>query len=438
MSIFKEYDIRGVHPSELDEEMAYRIGHSIARYLKSKKLVVGMDGRLSSPSLARALINGILDEGIDVVDIGLASTPMFYHALVRLNLKGVMVTASHNPKQYNGFKIVKEDSMQLTYQQGIKQIEKIFLKDKFEIKKQGQLIKKDILKEYSDYLCNKFSADDYSKLKIVIDFSNGVGALPKNVFDRLKIKNTKLGEKIDGNFPRHPCNPLISENVADLQKAVKKQKADAGIIFDGDADRVIFVDEKGGIISSDLAFVLLAREALKHSKDKKCYYDLRFSKIVWDEIKKAGGKPVMMRVGNPFYKKALLLEGGVLAMELSGHIMYKDNYNIDDALYASLKMLTIVAKENKKFSELVAPLKRYHQTDEINIEVKNKKEVLKKIEKKYRDCKIFKLDGISAYGKGFWFNIRESQTEPLLRMRVEADSRQLMNLIVKEILKEAR
>ncbi len=437
MSIFKEYDIRGVYPSEIDEEMAYRIGHSIAKYMKSKKLVVGMDGRLSSPSLARALINGILDEGVDVVDMGLASTPMFYHALVRLNLKGIMVTASHNPKQYNGFKIVKEDSIPLTYEHGIKQIEEIFLKNKFEMKKQGQLIKKDILKEYSDYIYNKFAANDYSKLKIVIDFSNGVGALPKNVFDRLEIKNIKLAEKIDGNFPRHPCNPMIKENVIDLQKAVKKQKADAGIIFDGDADRVIFVDEKGQIVGADLAFVLLAREALKHSKNKKCYYDLRFSKIVWEEIKKAGGKPIMMRVGNPFYKKALLLEGGVLAMELSGHIMYKDNYDIDDALYASLKMLVILAKEKKKFSELIAPLKKYFQTDEINIEVKNKKEVLKNIEKKYGNCKIFKLDGISAYGNGFWFNIRESQTEPLLRLRVEADTKQLMESVMREILKEA-
>ncbi len=437
MSIFKEYDIRGVYPSELDEEMAYRIGHSIAKYLKSKKLAVGMDGRLSSPSLARALINGILDEGVDVVDIGLASTPMFYHSLVRLNLKGIMVTASHNPKEYNGFKIVKENSMQLTYQQGIKQIENIFLKTKFKIKKQGQLTKKEILNEYSDYSCNKFAANDYSKLNVIIDFSNGVGALPKNVFDRLKIKNIKLAEKIDGNFPKHPCNPMIKENVADLQKAVKKYKANAGIIFDGDADRVIFVDEKGGIVGADLAFILLAREALKHSNNKKCYYDLRFSKVVWDEIKKAGGKPVMMRVGNPFYKKALLLKDGVLAMELSGHIMYKDNYDIDDALYASLKMLAVLAKEKKKFSELIAPLKRYFQTDEINIKVKNKKDVLKRIEKKYKDCKIFKLDGISAYGKGFWFNIRESQTEPLLRLRVEADTKQLMSAVVKEILKEA-
>lgn len=436
MGIFKEYDIRGVYPSELDEETAYKIGHSVARFFKTKKLIVGRDCRLSSPSLARALINGILDESVNVIDIGMVSTPMHYHMLAEMKENGVMVTASHNPPQYNGFKLVRSNILQLTYETGIKQVEKIFLKNDFEMKHPEHLIKKDILDEYVGYIYHKFRDNDFSKLKIVIDFSNGAGAVPKDVFDRLRIKNIKLNEKIDGRFPGHGPNPMLKENMRQLQREVKRKKADAGIIFDGDADRVRFVDEKGQVVPVDFVFVLLAKAALKNSKETRCYYDLRFSKVVEEEIKKAGGTPKMLRVGNPFYKKALM-NGGLIAGELSGHIMYHDNHDIDDALYASLKLLAILSKGNK-FSELVKPLKRYFQSDEINIKVKDKKNVLKKIEKKYKKHKILKTDGISVYADDFWFNIRESQTEPLIRLRVEANTNQKLKKIVNEVLKEAK
>lgn len=436
--IFKEYDIRGIYPDELNEDVAYRVGRSAAKYLKSKVLVVGRDGRLSSPQLANSLINGILDEGVDVIDIGLVATPIHYHSLAVLHHPGIMVTASHNPKEYNGFKLVHRNEMPLVYEKGLKAIEKIYTFLEIEDgKKKGKTTKREVIGEYLEYLQKKFKGVDFGKLKIIIDFSNGTGAVAEEIFDGLGIENIKMYDDIDGNFP-HGCNPMIRENVVDLQNAVLKHAADVGVIYDGDADRVIFVDEKGAILTTDMIFILLAKEELKKKKGN-CYFDLRFSRVVEEEIRKSGGTPVLMRVGNPFDKIALKNRGGVIAAELSGHIMYKENFDIDDSIYATLKLLKILSKSKKKLSELIAPHRKYFQSDEINVSVEDKDAVLKKFEDKYRSDKrlrIKKLDGISVYAPDYVFNVRKSQTEPLIRIKIEADTREKLEEVTKQVMSD--
>ena len=436
--IFREYDIRGIYPSELNEKNAHLIGIAIAGFLKTKKIVVGRDGRLSSPKLQTSLIKGIIDSGTDVIDIGLVSTPMFYHACATLKQKGVMVTASHNPKEYNGFKICDERPVPYYYEDGINKIEEIFSKlkqAKIKTIKKGKTAKKSITLAYLKYLHKKFSKNNYKNISAVVDFSNGAGAAAKQIFEKLKIKNKKICGKIDGKFPCHGPNPLIKGSTKKLSEEVKKSKANIGIIFDGDADRVFFVDEKGEFVKTDHTFAILAEDALKNAKGN-CYYDLRFSLIVEETIRANGGKPKIMRVGNNFMKEALINDAeGLMAAEYSDHIMYRENFCIDDALFAALKMLSILCS-GKKLSELVNPLKKYATSDEIDIAVKNKDNVLGFIEEKYKDHTIMKVDGISVYTKNYWFNVRKSNTEPKIRMRAEASDEKILNIVLKKLSDE--
>jgi len=437
--IFREYDIRGVYPSELNEKNAYLIGVAAAKFLKANKIIVGRDGRTSSPKLQAALIKGIADCGTDITDIGLVSTPMFYHACAVMKQKGIMVTASHNPKEYNGFKVSDDRPVPYYYEDGINRIERIFLElknKKIKITRKGKIAKKDITQGYVNYLRIKF-LKNYRNLSVVIDFSNGAGAVSKQVFDRLKIKNRKICDKIDGRFPCHGPNPLIKNSAKKLSQEVKRSKADFGIIFDGDADRVFFVDEKGNFVKTDYAFAVLAEDELNKKKGS-VYYDLRFSLIVEETIRKSGGKPKIMRVGNNFMKEALLKDkNSVIAAEYSDHIMYRENFCIDDGLFAALKMINIVSK-GKKLSELVKPLKKYAISDEISFQVKNKDNVLKSVEEKYKNHTIMKIDGISVYAKDCWFNIRKSNTEPKVRMRAEAKDSKALKKLVKRLSGEIK
>ena len=437
--IFREYDIRGVYPSELNEKTACLIGISLAEFMKAKQIIVGMDGRTSSPKLKAALIKGITDSGIDVTDIGLVSTPMFYFACATKKMKGVMVTASHNPKEYNGFKICDERPVPYYYEDGINKIERIFLelKDKkTKIAKKGKINKKNITRDYIVYLYKKFFRN-YKNISVVVDFSNGAGAVPKSIFDELKIKNKKICDKIDGKFPCHGPNPLIKGSTKMLSNEVKKSKANLGIIFDGDADRVFFVDEKGEFVKTDYTFAVLISDILKNKKGN-CYYDLRFSLVVEETIRKSGGKPRIMRVGNNFMKEALLKDkNSIIAAEYSDHIMYRENFCIDDGLFAALKMINIVSR-GKKLSELVKPLKKYAISDEMNFVVKYKDKVLEFIENEYKAHTIMKIDGISVYAKDWWFNVRKSNTEPKIRMRAEAKNSKILNKLVKKLSNEIK
>jgi len=436
MSIFKEYDIRGVYPSELNEKKAYEIGLAAAKFLAEKTLIVGMDGRSSSLKLKNALIKGITGYGVDVIDIGLVSTPIFYHAAARMKKRGIMVTASHNPRQYNGFKISDERAIPFVYETGIRRIENLVGKNIPKSKTKGKVYKKNIVNDYIKYIKSKFADSNFKNISVVVDFSNGAMAVAKEIFYRLGIANHMICDKIDGKFPCHGPNPLIKGSTAMLSKEVKKRKADLGIIFDGDADRVFFVDEKGNFVKTDYVFAILSRDALRKKKGK-CYVDLRFSRIVYEEIERAGGQPVIMRVGNHFYKEALKKEG-VIGAEYSDHIMYGENYSIDDGLFAALKMIALLSRTGDKLSELVYPLMRYFDSDEIDFKVKDKDKVLDFIEKKYSGKIEMKLDGVSVYTKDYWFNVRKSNTEPMIRMKVEATTEKKLKEMVKKLTNEIK
>lgn len=435
MSIYKEYDIRGKVPSEINEKKAYEIGLASAKFLESKTLIVGMDGRTSSARLKASLIKGITDYGVDVIDIGLVSTPIFYHAVAKLKKRGIMVTASHNPKEFNGFKISDEKAIPFVCETGICRIGDLVGKKIPPAKKKGKVKTKNIVDDYLKYLKRKFSSSNFKNCSVVIDFSNGSGAVAEKIFDMFKIKNTIICNKIDGRFPCHGPNPLIKGSTEKLGKEVKKQKADLGIVLDGDADRVFFVDEKSNFVQTDQTFALLARHALRKLKGS-VYFDLRFSRIVSEEIRKAGGTPVMMRVGNHFYKEALKKKGAVMGAEYSDHIMYRGNFGIDDGLYAALKMIEILCETKQKMSKLIEPLKRYHDSPELNFKVKDKDKVLKAIEKKYSDNIEMLLDGVSVYTKDYWFNIRKSNTQDLVRLKIEATSKKVLDHMIKKLRKE--
>lgn len=436
-NIFKAYDIRGIYPDEINEEVAEKIGAAFVRYLGQdvKKIIVGRDIRLSSPSLFKAISEGITKQGVGVSDIGICTTPMLNFGLIKYGYKGgIMISASHNPAHYNGFKLIEEKGIQLAGKK-IDQIKKIVLENKLpkaEIK--GEVKKLNILNDYLDHILS-FAKNIKEGLKIVVDYGNGVGAISaRAVFKKLNLEVISIYEEPDGTFPNHLPNPHEIKFMKELQERVKKEKADLGIFFDGDADRSMMIDEKGEIVFPDLLVGFLAKEELKKYPGEKIYYDLRFSKVVKEIIKENGGVPVMMRVGNPFYKEKLILEGGALAGELSGHLMFKENFGIDDGLFAAIKTMDLICLSKKTLSELIKPLKKYFQTEEINLEVKEKDKVLNKVREYFKDGHFIELDGLYIQYPDWWFNLRKSNTEDLVRLRIEAKREKLLKEKKKELL----
>ena len=432
--IFKAYDIRGIYPSELDEKIAYKIGRAFVSFLGVKKVVIGRDARKSSPSLFKALAEGITDQGADVIDVGLCSTPMFYFAS-REAEASIMVTASHNPKQYNGFKLCKEKAFPISGDNGIKEIEKL-VSGEFESVTKGKIVKKEIVDDFIKH--NLKFVNCKRKLKIVLDAANGMSgySLPL-VFDKIKeVELIPLYNDVDLSFPNHEANPLKSETLQDLQKKVVEVKADFGIATDGDGDRCVFVDEQGEIISSDLAVALIAKQLLKDNKKAVIMYDVRCSKIVGETIEENGGKAIMSRVGHSFIKKQMREEKALFAGELSGHLYYQEN-NYTESVFISAAIIMNLLSDNGSLSSLVKPLRKYYATGEINSEVEDKDAKIQEVEKKYKG-KIVKLDGLSVYFDDWWFNLRKSNTEPLLRLNLEANSKKLMEEKRDELLKVIR
>lgn len=434
MSIFKAYDIRGIYPNELNEELAYKIGRAFVDFLSCKKVVVGYDIRESSPKIVDSIIKGITDQGADVIDIGLCTTPMCYYANGKLKSDAsIMITASHNPGEYNGFKLCREDAIPISGDTGIKAIEKLVLENKFKkVSKKGKITKDNKINE--SYIKHIQSyAKINKKFKVVIDCANSMGVFEMNVL-KPYLEIIPLFTELDSSFPNHEANPLKIETLKDLQKEVKKKKADLGISFDGDADRVGFVDENGEIIPMDLVTALIAEDILS---TKKCtiLYDLRSSKVVQETIQKNKGIGVECRVGHAFIKKQMREEKAFFAGELSGHYYFKDNYTAESSSLAAIYLLNLMSKTGKKPSELIKPLKKYYQSGEINSKVKDVKKILTLIEKKYSTGKISSLDGLKISFNTWWFSIRSSNTEPLLRLNVEADTNKLMEEKRDELLK---
>ena len=435
--IFKAYDIRGIYPSELSDDTAYKIGRAFVKFLKPGKVLVGRDGRHSSPKLFTALTKGITDQGADVVDIGLASTPMFYFAAAK-SPASIMITASHNPKEYNGFKFCKENAIPMSYDTGIKDIERSVEKNEFKEAKKGKIKKINVMKDYIKH--NLSFVKTQKKFKIVVDAGNGMGGFTfPRIFKKLPFKFIPLYCEMNFNFPHHEPNPLKYETLKDLQKKVVKEKADLGVALDGDADRCLLIDEKGEIVSCDLITALIAKELLKHKKASTILFDLRSSKIVHEFIEENNGKPVMCRVGHSFIKKQMRDQDAIFAGELSGHFYYKDSFFTESSFITTAIILNMMAEEDKPLSELASPLKKYFHSGEINSEVADKQAKIKEIEKRFKNAdKILHLDGLSVYYHDWWFNLRPSNTEPLLRLNLEADTEGLMKQKKQELLKLIR
>ena len=429
--IFKSYDVRGIVPQELTTGDAYRIGKATAAYLKARTLAVGRDARLSSPALSAALAAGITSTGCEVLDLGMGPTPISYFAAGTLGKKrcqgAVQVTASHNPAQYGGFKFTKANAEPMSYGQGLEEVERLVLQDlPGPAKKPGCVKKVNLWPAYVKH-CRRFADLDRKRpLKVAIDTGNGVmGAHLPDLLRGLPLKVVPLYWKPDGRFPNHEANPLKPENIADLCAAVVKHRCDLGVAFDGDGDRVAFVDETGASIPGDLAGALMAQVLLAKrggASSGTVLYDVRATRALPEAIREAGGRAVETRVGHSHIKAALRRERAVMAAELSGHFYFRDFFCSDSGETAFFLILTLVSRSGKRPSELVAPLQRFHHTGELNFHVADAARALEGVEAKFgpQARQISKVDGITLDMGSWWFNLRMSNTEPVVRLNLES------------------
>ncbi|MBL7054998.1 phosphomannomutase/phosphoglucomutase [Candidatus Woesearchaeota archaeon] len=441
--IFKAYDVRGIYGKDLTEKTVYEIGRALVDFLNCKKIIIGYDMRVSSEKLVRAFIEGANDQGSDVINIGLVSTDTVYFASGKLNLPAVMFTASHNPPEWNGIKFCRAGAVPINYDTGLKNIRMIIKKNKFKkISKKGKITQKDILKEYVKHVHSFVDIKKIKNLKIAVDAGNGMaGKIIPLAFKGLNIKISPLYFRLDGTFPNHLADPSKSENLKDLQKKVKKEKCDFGMAFDGDADRIFFVDEQGEIINSSLTSCLIIKRVLEQNPNENIIYNLVCSRIVPETIIKNNGLAVKDRVGHSYIKQTMRNVNAIFACEHSAHYYYKHNYSADSGIITALIMAEILSKSREKLSELLEEFKKYHKIEETNTKVEDKAKKLKEIEKIYkkkRGSKFNKLDGITFEFKEWWFNVRPSNTESLLRLNLEADSKKLMEEKKKELLKLIR
>ncbi len=435
MSIFKAYDIRGVYGQDLDEGIFYKIARAYARFAQVKKVVVARDCRKSSDSLFAAFAKGLVDEGADVIDVGLASTPMSYFANASLKADGsVMITASHNTKEWNGCKLCKANAVPISGATGIKDIEAIVMSmpDNEPPRGTGTVTSVDISKAYGEHV-RKF-AHLARPVKVAMDFANGMGIAESVAFtEQDMLTHDDLFGEYDGDFPNHDANPLHTETLKDLQKLIKANpgKYAFGVAFDGDADRAGFIDEKGEIIPMDFITALISQDLLKTNPGAVCFYDLRSTKMAEETIAAAGGRPMMSRVGHSFIKEQMRQNDAIFAGELSGHYYFKANSTAESSSMATYALANIVSASDKPLSELIAPLKKYSQSGEINTKtVTPPAEILAKIKSLYADkAKVFELDGVSVDAwdsEGYWANVRMSNTEPLVRLNLEGKTPAIM------------
>lgn len=429
--IFKAYDIRGIYPKELDEETAYKLGRAFIIYTKAKEVVIGRDMRKSSDVLFKNLTKGIIDQGANAINIGISSTPMFYFASMKYE-SGIMITASHNPAEYNGFKMCSSNVKPI-YGDMIQELKNLIIAANFsEVKEKGTIKDLDVTKGFVKQNLTTYN-DEGKVLKVVIDAGNGMAGFtyPK-VFDKLNtIDYSKLFFDIDLTFPNHEANPLKPENVKDIKKAVVKEGADFGVAIDGDCDRCMFIDEKGEFISADMITALVGRELLQNNPGRAVLYDLRSSWSVKESLKT--GKPIMCRVGHAFIKQQMRETDAIFAGELSGHFYYKELSNTESSIMTILKIAELV--KETPLSELIAPLKKYFASGEINYKVENKENKMKEVAEIYSKGETSWLDGVKVEYPDFWFNVRASNTEPLLRVNVEAKTKEKM-IEIRDKLKE--
>jgi phosphomannomutase len=431
--LFKAYDIRGRYPSELNEQFAEKLGRAVAAYFSdAEAIIVGRDCRIGTDKLFEALCRGITAQGKDVLNIGICSTPMLYFATQ--DAPGVMITASHNPKEYNGFKVCAKGGLPMGSSNGLASIRQLIEVNAYEkVRRKGKVRRRDVLNKYVAHV--RTFKGKLKNLKVVIDAGNGVqGQIMPKVFARLPVKIIPLAFACDGNFPDRDPNPIKQGVLASLCKAVKQNKANLGVAFDGDGDRVVFVDERGVVARPDHVLVLLAQYLLQEKPHSKVLYDLRSSRIVKEEVTQMGGVAIMTRVGHTYITHIMKEEDALIAGELSGHYYFRDNFYADNGDIPAMLMLSLLSAAKKPLSKLLAPLQKYANSGELNFTVADKERMLKHVEDEYLDKgKIFRIDGLTVEFPDWWFNLRPSNTEQVLRLNVEAKTQALLSRKLSEL-----
>jgi phosphomannomutase len=440
-TIFKAYDIRGIYPKQINADIYRAIGTAVGNVLSAKTGVVGHDMRNSSSELADAFIDGLRSSGTDVTYVGLASTDSLYFAVGNYGFDcGAMITASHNPPEYNGLKISKSGAEPLSSEDELADVKKIVEQDAMKkAKNPGRLEKKNIIDAFIDHVLSFIHLDKIKPYKIVADAGNGMAGLvvPK-LFEKLPCELVPMYFTLDGSFPNHLASPIEPENIADLRKKVLEENADFGVAFDGDADRMFLVDENAKPLGGDMVTALVAKSMLAKHPGSKIIYNLICSKAVPRVIKENGGTPIRTRVGHAFIKALMKKNDAIFGGEHSGHFYFRDNWFADSGLIAFVVCLELLSQSNSRLSELVGSFDNYYRSGEINSHVKDIPGKLKELEEAFPDAEIDKLDGITIDCGNYWFNVRPSNTEPLLRLNLEAETRELKDQATEKVLKIIR
>ena len=437
-AVFKAYDVRGLYGSELDEEGAYAIGRAYAEQFEPRRIAVGRDMRSSSPAMARALIDGAADAGVDVLDIGLVGTEMLYFAVGELGLDGgVCVTASHNPKEYTGMKIVRRGALPVGGDSGLLEIRERAERGFGPSQRRGNVREEDVWPGWVERVLSFVEPAALRPLRVVVDAANGMaGAMLAPVLERLPIDTVRCYFEPDGTFPNHEPNPLLPENRQFIMHRTLEEGADLGVAFDGDADRCFFVDDTGEFVPGDFATALLAESVLAKEPGAKVIYDVRASWAVPETITAGGGTPLMNRVGHAFIKHRMRKEGAAFGGEVSGHYYFRDFSQADSGVVPFLLMLELVSRKGRKLSEILAPFRtRYFLTGELNTPVRDVPLKLQELKERFgREGEVSHLDGVSVTAADWHMNVRPSNTEPLLRLNLEARSAELMERKRDEVL----
>jgi phosphomannomutase len=434
-TIFKAYDVRGVYPDELNEDVARRVGAAFARFVDSDRIVVGRDMRLSSSALVNAFGEGAATEDGTIVDVGEVSTDALYFASGKLDLPGVMFTASHNPARYNGMKMCRPKAVPIGSESGMNEIRAAA--EAFDPPTTPPRVEKiDILGDYADHCRSFVEAGGLRPLTVAIDAGNGMaGKTVPIVFEPLPFELSPLYFELDGSFPNHPANPIEEANLVDLQKLVLEQGCDVGIAFDGDADRVFLVDERAQLISGSVTTAMVAQTLLKKNPGEKIIYNLICSWAVPEVIEENGGTPIRTRVGHSFIKKIMADTGAIFGGEHSGHYYFRDNFRADSGMIAALLVLEAMSASEAPLSEILRPFERYSDSGEINTEVADQEAALTRLGEAYSDGSQDRTDGLTVEYEDWWFNCRASNTEPLLRLNLEARTDELMETKRDEVLR---
>ncbi|MGH2727613.1 MAG: phosphomannomutase/phosphoglucomutase [Actinomycetota bacterium] len=421
-TIFKAYDIRGIYPDQLDEEVAHRTGRAVVELTGANRILVARDMRASSEPLSTAFISGVMTQGADVAELGLASTDMVYFASGRLDLPGAVFTASHNPAEYNGIKLCRAGAIPIGEDTGLLEIKGMVAANAFASgKRPGSVERPSVTEDYVRHLLSLIDTSALRKLVVVVDAANGMGGLTvPAVLGRLPVEVIPLYFELDGTFPNHPADPIQPENLKDLIATVLDRGADLGLAFDGDADRVFLVDERGEPVSGSLTGALVARSILEKHPGEKVIYSITCSRVVRETIEESGGEPIRSRVGHSFIKAVMRETGAIFGAEHSGHYYFRDHYFADCGLLAALHVLEACSTRGKPLSEILAPLHRYWASGEINSTVADKERAMKAVARRFPEDRRDRTDGLTVEFDDWWLNLRPSNTEPLLRLNVEA------------------